>query len=209
MALTVADVIDNVRDWTEKNVCKKIKLKCEPASEDEPNDGDYNYRMVHPACFALFVPTNDKLPPEILSSVPSVCVRVMKGENNMTNHMGVVNLELSIATWSTGTHRRDILVPDKTNGTIKEWDGDGNLNYFDANGDGWRDAWNVVDLILRELQSTSSINGIAIDRSTPIEFGAYSDQKIIPDMYPNWYTWVSLTCNYPIAHTPKEYEQFL
>lgn len=56
--------------------------------------------------------------------------------------------------------------------------------YFDRNGDGWRDAWNLVDIALREIESRTNIAGYEIDRSTPVKFGPLTEQGGDPGLLP-------------------------
>lgn len=68
---------------------------------------------------------------------------------------------------------------------MQQWTGPEAEEYFDRNGDGWRDAWNFVDIALREIESRTNIAGYEIDRSTPVKFGPLTEQEAIPDFTPS------------------------
>ena len=56
----------------------------------------------------------------------------------------------------------------------------------------WRDAWNFLDTVVREVRNAESMGGLSIDRTQPVRFGPYSEQGAIPDLYPFWFSWVDV-----------------
>ena len=90
-----------------------------------------------------------------------------------------------------------------------QWTGEEADAYFKRNGDGWRDAWNFVDIALREIESRTEIAGFAIDRSVPVKFGPLTEQEAIPDYYPFWFSWVSFTLSYPLRRNIRNIESLL
>mgnify|MGYP001852461276 CR=1 FL=1 len=208
--MSVTNILDRVTDWARESVCSKIWLKTPPDSETDATDKGYDYRRVNPAAFTMYVPTKEKLPPAVLSPFPSVCVRCAGGEDHLNSGKGSVNIELCFSAWSTGTHGKDLLFPDKENALrAKWWSGPEAEAYFQRNGGGWRDAWNMVDIALREIESVTNIDGILIDRSTPVKFGPLTEQEAIPDYYPFWFAWVSFSVNYNIIRNIREIEGLL
>lgn len=209
--MSVVNIIDRVTEWAREEICKPVKLKCPPDdSENIANDAGYEYKLVTPACFALYVPTKEKLPPSIMSTFPSVAIRIMEGSDSLDGSGGNIKLEMVFSTWDTGTHGKDMLLPIKgMPGEFLKMSDDEASTYFERNSDGWRDAWNWVDTALRALESTTNINGYEIDRKTPIKFGPITEQEAIVDFYPFWFAWVSFAINYPIQRSIKEFEKFL
>lgn len=205
--MSIVNTLDIVTEWARREICQEVKLKV-PPNDNEANDENYKYNRVTPACFPLFVPTTDKMPPSILSPIPSLCVRIMGGSDSMTESKGSMTLEFSFSTWSTGTHGQDILKPQE-DGTYKVWTGEDAEAYYIRDGDGWRDAWNWVDIALRKLESTSNIDGIAIDRNTPVTFGPFTEQEGIPDFYPFWFTWIRFAVESKLMRNNPNWEQFL
>ena len=166
---TAVEVVDTITEWAQAEICSKIRLKMPPEDDTESNAAGYEYTQVEPACFSLFMPSKDKLPPSVLSPFPSLCVRIMGGTDNLTANTGSINIEFAFSTWSTGTHGKDILIPDKENGLkFKEWNGEEAERYFKANFDGWRDCWNWVDIGLRAVRATQQLKVFRLTEVHPL-----------------------------------------
>ena len=207
--MTVVGIIDEITAWARAEICEKVKLKM-PPEDDENNGAHYEYQTVTPACFSLFVPSKDKLPPSVLSPIPSLCVRVLEGEDDLTVNNGRITVEFAFSTWSTGTHGQDILYPDENDhSTVKQWTGQEAEAYFKANANGWRDAWNWIDVALRAIESTLTINGIEIDRSAGVKFYPFKEQESIPDFYPFWFTGIQFKVNRPLIRNIPEIQDLL
>ena len=205
--MSVTKIIDDVRDWLEAVVCPQIQLKA-PPDDAEPMDKDYDHTLVTPLAFSMYVPTKDMLPPPIKSVYPSVCARVMDGADDMAKKDGIVNIQLCFSTWNPGTHGTDIMKKQE-DGSFKRWTGPEARDYFQRYGDGWRDAWNFVDIARQALESTTAINGHAIDISTPIKYGPLTEQDAIPNYYPFWYAWLSFTLKYPLFRNDTNLQNLL
>ena len=205
--MSVVRVIDTLTEWAKENICEKIKLKVPPLNE-EANDAGYEYELATPAAFGMYVPTSEKLPPNVKSPFPSVCVRFTKGQDTPSENEGFVDVEFCFSTWDTGLHGKDILKPDGLNG-FKRWSGAEADAYFKRNGEGWRDAWNFVDIALRAVESVTNIGGYVIDRNTPIMFGPLTEQESIPDLYPFWFAWISFRVKYPLMRNIEEVQKYL
>lgn len=206
--MSLAKLIDTVTGWAEDNICSKILLKCPPENED-PNDAGYDFQQVHPAAFSLFMPGSDKLPPNVASPIPSVCVRLVDGEDDMTDRIHrTAELQLCLSTWDPGRHGKDMLTPvQKPDGTMS-WRQAG-TDSFDRTYDGWRGAVNFADLTLQELESVTQIGGYEIDRKTPIRFGLFKEQESIPDFYPLWYFWVGFRISTYQMLSNKDFDDYL
>lgn len=194
--MSVVNTLDKVTEWVKENICSEIKLKMPPADDRAPTDAGYDYVLVTPSAFPLFVPTSDKLPPGALSPFPSVCVRFLEGEESLTEHSGTIGLQLCFSTWSTGLHSEDI-VDGAPNGK------------FTRNYDGWRDAWNFVDIALRKLGNSTTVGGFELDRSVPIKFGPLTEQGAIVEAYPLWFAWISFSIKPPNRRFVEGFQNFL
>ena len=102
--MSVVHLIDTVTKWAKENICSQISLKQPPNDMNAADDAGYKYNLVTPAAFAMYVPTAEKLPPNIHAPIPSLCVRFMSGENLPSNGSGFVDLQFCFSTWSPGTH---------------------------------------------------------------------------------------------------------
>lgn len=205
--MSVTHLIDTITEWAQVNVCDLVKLKELPKDADA-SDAGYKYSLVTPAAFPMYVPTSDKLPPGIHSPIPSLCVRFLAGQDNIAARQGAVEVQLCFSAWDTGTHGGDVFMPNG-DGTFRKLEEAAKRGYFRRSGDGWRDAWNFVDIALRAIESVTHIGGYTIDQSAPIKFGPLSEQEAIPDFYPLWFAWVSFTAVYPIQRNISDIQKFL
>lgn len=196
--MSIVNTLDSVTAWVQENICNGVKLKAPPGDEAAPTDAGYEYQLVTPTAFSLFVPSKDKLPPAVLSSFPSVCVRFMEGEETLKDSSGSIGVQLCFSTWSPGVHIRDIV--GKPGEDAKP---------FTRNADGWRDAWNMVDVALRKLGNSLAVGGFEIDRSVPIKYGPLTEEGAIIDAYPLWFAWVSFRVTYPLRRNIKEIQHLL
>lgn len=208
--MTVVEIMDKITAWAAAEICSKIKLKSPPENDDESNSAGYEYKLVTPACFPFFVPSKDKLPPSVSTPLPALCVRILEGEDSLTNSRRTVVVDFSFSTWSTGTHGKDWFLKHPTDGMKRiQWTGEEAEKHFSRNNEGWRDAWNWVDVALREIENTPSINGIEIDRTAGVKFYPFKEQDSIPDYSPFWFTGIQFTVKLPLVRNVVEYKEFL
>ena len=205
--MSVVNLIDTLAEWAKQNICEHIQLKQAPLS-DEPEDGGYDYKLVHPAVFPMYVPTSEKLPPNIHAPFPSLCVRFVKGADTVTERTGAVDIQLCFSAWNPGIHGRDILL-SADGKTFRPWSEAEAQTYFRQTSDGWRDVYNFVDIALRAVESVDCIGQYTIDKSTPVEFGPLAEQESIPDFYPMWFAWISFRVTYPLRRYNPDIENLL
>lgn len=210
--MSITNTLDRVVRWVQAEICDPVKLKMPPDGDMDtrPNAEDYNYRTVTPAAFPLFVPTHDKLPLAVITSVPSVAVRIVKGADDMDDDVGRLNLEMEFSTWNPGTYGKDILIPVSEHpGQFQFLSDEEAAGKFEIYTDAWRDLWNWIDEARRKLRNTAQIDGIQIDRSVPIEFAPFATQDGIPDLYPIWIGYITFAVNYQLTEHNPGIEQFL
>lgn len=206
--MSVVSILDTITEWARSNICDHIMLKQPPEDIDSPVDGDYQYSRVHPAAFPMYVPTADKLPPNIHSPFPSLCVRFEQGEDSAANSDRSVDIQFCFSAWNPGAHGSDMLNPVQ-NSVFRVWSGSEADAYFKRNSEGWRDVWNFVDIALRAVENVTHIGGYTIDRATPIKFGPLKEQESIPDFYPYWFAWMSFRVTCPLQRNIASIQNFL
>ena len=79
--MSIVDNLDKVAKWARENICTKVKLKL---PDDDRNDGSYTVQLVSPEAFVLYVPTRDRMPPKVTAPIPSICVQLMEGKEDLT-----------------------------------------------------------------------------------------------------------------------------
>lgn len=203
--MSVIHIIDTLSEWAQRNICDHVQLKKPPANL-EANDDGYSYEMVHPAVFPMYVPTSEKLPPQIHSPFPSLCIRFLKGSDELNGNSGHLDIQFCFSAWDPGTHSEDIV---HAYGAVPYGEKGKQTATFERNGKGWRDVWNFVDTAIRAVESVTNIGGYTIDRETPVEFGPLTEQEAIPDFYPFWFAWISFRVNYPLRRNINELHQYL
>lgn len=206
--MSIVHLLDTITEWARVNICEQITLKQPPADLEAPVDGEYEYKRVHPAAFAMYVPTAEKNPPNFHAPYPSLCVRFMQGQDEAASGNGIVDVQFCFSAWNPGTHGPDVLHPvfDKM---YQVWGGEQANAYFQSNGEGWRDVWNFADVALRAVESVTHIGNYKIDRATPIKFGPLTEQEAIPDYYPYWFAWISFRVNYPLRRNISSIQNLL
>ena len=210
--MSIVNIIDTVTEWARVNICDGTRLKMPPDGDGDacPNAEQYDYREITPACFSLYMPTQEKLPPGVLSPIPSVVVRVLSGEDNLTENSGSLKMDMCFSTWNPGTYGKDILIPAKDHpGEMSLLPEEEAAGKFEIYTNGWRDVWNWVDKALRALESTTTLNGVIVDRTVPVTYGPLAEQEGIPDLYPLWFAWVAFSVVFPLNRYDAEVEQFL
>lgn len=206
--MSVVNILDSVTEWVRENICTQIKLKLPPDNDTDPTDAGYEYKLVTPAAFPLFVPAKDKAPPGILSPIPSVCVRFLEGDEILATSKGTIGIQLCFSTWNPGLHGQDILRPNEKGGS-KIWTGPEADAHFQRSADGWRDAWNFVDIALRELGNTTNVGGYLVNQRDPIKFGPLTEEGAIIDAYPLWFAWCSFSLSYDLRRNVAEISNLL
>ena len=208
--MTVVEIVDQVTAWAQKEICDKVRLKMPPENDKDSDSAGYEYTTVTPTAFSLFIPSKEKLPPAVLSPIPSLCVRILEGEDSLTDKSGRITLEFCLCTWNPGIHGQDILFPDeKDHSIVHQWKGAEAEAYYQRHYEGWRDAWNWVDVTLRALESHLDINGIEIDQSAGIKFYPMKEQEAIPDFYPFWFACVQFGVRRPLVRNIPSYQHLL
>lgn len=207
--MSIVRLIDTVAEWARVNICDHIQLKQPPEDLEAPVDGDYEYTVVNPAVFPMYVPTADKLPPNVHSPFPNLLVRFMKGQHDVAGRNGYVDVQFCFSAWNPGQHNEDVFYPNG-DGTYRRGSPRplGRTNFV-RDGEGWRDVWNFVDIALRAVESTTRIGEYSIDTATPIDFGPLTEKEAIPDFYPMWFAWMTFRVTFPLRRNVEEYENFL
>lgn len=205
--MSIVKILDDITAWAQTNICSRIMLKVPPAN-GEPNDYDYDYKVANPVAFTMYVPTQDKLPKNVPSAFPSLCVRFMEGENNLSNNKGTIGIQLLLSVWSPGLYGADYFTVNPEDSL--QWQAQAEEKVkFQRNGEGWRDIWNFTDIAVHAIESTAHISGYEIDRSVPVKFGPLTEQDAIPDFYPFWFSWVTFQLTYPQQRNTDNIQQFL
>lgn len=195
--MTVTDALIKVSEWLNKGVCARYKFKKEPEAK-KPIDDNYEYEEVNPHAFPLFVPAKDKLPPNVKTNMPSVCVQIVDGSDDATKGTRDINLNLGITCWNPGVHSQDVYYHKP-----------GEPEKFRTGYDGWMDVWNFVDATVREIESITGIDGLYFAKDVPVRYGTYKEQETIPDYYPHWNAYIQFTLRSDFARNNQDIEKFL
>ena len=209
--MTLVQSIDGVVEWLRESVCSQITLKL---PDDYKNDDAYDVEFVNPAAFPLYVPGEDRLPPSVPAPIPSVCVQLMKGSDDLLEKKRQLELRLCLACWNPGEHGREVLQTRKDENAL------GGYSYYHAAGDaaktyarnmeGWRDSFNFADLVLRALEGTEYIAGHRLVKEAGIEYGPFTEEGNIWDYYPYWHNWISFKLEAGVVvKTPEIYKDYL
>lgn len=201
--MTIVESLMRISNWLDENVCKDLKFKAPPQDIDKPINGKYEYKEITPKAFPMFLPTKDRLPPGIISSIPSICVTLVNGTDENRKGSRDLNINLGFSCWNPGQHSLDIYYQEGTKPEQPE--------KYRSTADGWLDVWNFVDYALRQIEQVTNMNEICIVLDEPITYGPYKEQDAIPDFYPHWFAWINLTVrvDYLRNNVEDNYAEFL
>lgn len=201
--MTITSIVENVTSWAQEAICNQLKLKAAPDTGEAMDEG-YEHKLVTPTAFPMFIPTADRKPPGCPATIPSCCVQLLEGEDTPTRHSRAIKLRLCVATWSPGEHGRDNFIPEG-DGSFKQSDAD----TFAKSEDGWKDAWNFTDTAIAALEKAGTINGLRVATELGIKFGPFTEQNVVPNLWPFWYAWIEFWIDGAISRSPSEYETLL
>lgn len=226
--MTLVKSIDSVVEWLNEKVCSQITLKLPDDYKNDATDAEF----VNPAAFPLYVPGKDRLPPSVLAPIPSVCVQLMEGNDDLLKSKRQLQLRLCLACWNPGVtggevlHPRDIAIAGTAivGRSVVVDTGSSNplgakkfyrltgetAQTYARNMDGWRDSFNFADLVLRELESAEYIAGHRLVKESGIKFGLFTEEGNIWDYYPYWHNWITFTLEAGVVRsTPEIYKDYL
>lgn len=198
--MTIVRTIDSIVDWLNANVCPEILMKV-PPTDRNPDDVTYDYKLMHPHTFPLFVPTRDKLPPNVVCNTPSICVQLTNGNDDPDNRE--INISLGFGAWNPGIHPGDWIIPYGYNPE------EGETDTFISIAEGWRDLWNLVDITAAKLQSTTYIGDVEVMQYEGMEFGQYREEQSIASYYPFWYAYLNFKVRSSLRRNNAAIEEML
>ena len=205
--MSIVNSIETVRDWLTAEVCPLVKLKL---PDDNATDASYPYKLVNPAAFSLFVPSKDRTPPNIAAPIPSVCVQIVQGDDDLLQSARDIKIRLCFSAWDPGYHGPDIFKPQGDgSGTYIQQYNEAAASYFVKNGEGWRDAWNFVDTALRLIENAEYLGDLRVIKEKGITFGPVAEQDAVPDFYPYWFAWAEFSVEETLTRNPKSYQHLL
>lgn len=200
--MTIARTIDLICDWLNAGVCQEVELK-KPATDKEPTDINYDYQLVHPYAFPLYLPTKDNLPPNAECTFPSICVQLEYGTDTSNNRE--MNISLGFGAWTPGIHPKDWIIPE---------DGeDYDTETFKKSMEGWRDLWNFADRTITAIEQTTYIGQDESEKvevmKDGMEFGPYKEEDSIPSFYPHWFGYFKFRVRSTLLRNNQDIINFL
>lgn len=216
--MSIVDTISKIADWLNSGPCLKIKFKV-PAPEGKAMDESYEYSLVHPTAFPLYVPARGRLPPAVKTEMPSIAVMIEDGEDRLVKDR-YINIVLAFSCWNPGNHEKDIFYSgsdEKFEAWKEEYfptiedrqTKESKLVKYRKTADGWMDLWNFIDTIIREIEQIDLINEIEIVKNVPVKFEPFKEQDSVPDYYPFWFGTVRFTVHENIIRNNDIYRELL
>lgn len=201
--MIITQILENITTFVQENICTQIEL-LKPS--EKPLDSEYTEEYMNPTAFACFVPTKDKLPPDVECVIPSICVQLLEGSDDLKNNEETLQIRLAFSIWRPGSY-----------GTVTTTttDSDGNETTTEEtkwtmNTDGWKDVLLALDRAKRIIQKTPYMEDMKVSKKDPIKFGFFFNEDGIVQQYPYWYAWISfnLTCGIS-AIAVADYQELL
>lgn len=191
--MTIVDTVTEIMGWLSSSVAPLVSLKLQPdgwGEEGLADDRDYQFETVHPGVFGMYWPSSkEALPPGVRDVQPGMLVQVVSGTEDYSSSTSDLTVRIHLSAWNPGRHGCDVWDPNgpgADHGFSRRDDHD----FAPVYDDGWRDAWNLLDTLLRELRGVKRFGEARLDRAQPVTFGPYSDQGDVVDLYPYWFCYV-------------------
>jgi hypothetical protein len=137
----------------------------------------------------------------------------MEGTDDLLTRRRSLNMRLCLHCWNPGVHGDELLHPSekkdaiwgvKYNKNIK-----GEAQTFARDMEGWRDAFNLLDLTLRELEGAEYLNGLRLVKESDIKYGLFEQDGDIASYYPYWHSWITFTLEAGVVLKKRPYEDML
>jgi len=200
--MTITGIVDNIVDWLNEHVCPEVLMRL-PSEDGKATNKNYNYTMVHPHAFPLYLPTRDKLPPKVKANVPSVTVQLEYGNDDPQNRE--VSITLNFSGWAPGTYEDDWIIPEDYEPA------EGEIPQFRPDYEGWRELWNFVDKTAAAVQSTVFMgDNVEVMQWAGMEFGPYREEDTtVLDYHPFWYAYLKFKVRCSLRRLNEEVNQYL
>ena len=186
------EVIDNLTAWVQANLCDGMEL-LRPSETNMSSE----YNLVTPTAFALYVPPKDQLPPDVEQQLPSICLQFREGTDDMVKNTRSLKFRLAFSAYRPG-HFTEV-EDEEGNTSIK----------FTRDAEGWKDLWLWVSKSIHTIQSEMYIEGVKVDRSTPIKYGHFQIDDTLVEAYPMWYAWIEVNLTCGISLKQNSYKNYL
>ena len=208
--MSVVVDLERIAEWARETICSQISLK---VPDDDHMDMDYEYETVNPNVYTLFVPNEDDLRQPAKSIAPYLAVQVVGVEDDAKLSQRVYSIRFLLAAWNPGMHGAgDVLAYRKHSGAEDDY----RVYYeqtpsetFQATDEGWRDAWNFLDLTLWALESFALPDGLTLVRDEEIRSFPYQVDGDLVDCYPYFYNYVEFKVRTTLIRDMKAYQGFL
>jgi len=210
--MTIVTILDNVRKWCDENICDKTTMKL---PDDNVNDQGYTPVYVKPSAFVLYLPAKDRLPPKVPAPIPSLCVQLMEGKDELIGNIRRLSIRLCLAAWNPGDHGQELYMPHKESALIgghfyRKWTGDEAKEHYKRSAEGWRDVWNFADIALSCIETAEYMAGLRLVKESGITYGPFVDDGTIWDYYPYWHSWIAFTLECGLVRkAPDVYKDLL
>ena len=207
--MTETDILNTLQKWAENSLCG-VLLK-EP--DDEATDDEYNYRLVHPRAFCLFVPTPEKM--EHIDAKPVPCVCILLNPPTKKNGIATAAVQLRLSTWDPGNHAGDYLTGrgyiQAGDAKAQIFDGD-EKRAFKLDAEGWRSLYHWIDTINAEIKKNPVIEEkIRIKTEDEIKSGVFGmdGNGQILDFHPYFHGFIDFSIEYGYNTGSRDFDNLL
>lgn len=215
--MAVVDALDKVGKWLGERVCPRVKLKIPPEDRNARQDEGYDYKLGLPQVHVLYLPTAKTKPPGVHYTAPGIVVQPVEGNDDLTTQSRDMRVRLSFLTWDPGRHGPDTFYPRPGEPLPRGVDptraygmfAQPNEPAFQATHEGWRDAWNLMDVAIREVENAEAIEGMAVSRNAKVSYGPYLFDEAPVDFYPYWMLWAEFTISEPLRRNRQDIDTLI
>lgn len=207
--MTIKRIIDAVTAWAEDAICRGILLK---APDDDANAE--NRGLIEPVAFPIYLPSSERLPPNVAAPIPSICVLVKNGKDEPGERRRVLNMRLTVAVWNPGRHGSEMRYPqdDPFAELGRRYEGPSSPEdrlLYERNMTGWGDVWNLADRAIAAVENTEYIAGMRLMKEDGVTYGPFEEDGAVYDFYPYWFLWIDFSLEAGNEPRSEQYAAFL
>lgn len=190
---TLVDIVEGLTDWLNEKVCPQIRLL---VPDDDNMDDSYRGKRVVPKAYPLFSPYGFDSPEYSIPGTPGIVVGVLEGTDDQKQGTRTLTIQLQLISWAPGAYGSELLRvrkdPNAPLGRKYYCTDPHDGQTYERTKDGWKDSYNFLELVLREIQKNELINGMRIKiKDGQLAYGHFRTDTGPMDLYPYWINYIT------------------
>lgn len=208
---TLVDIVEGLTNWLNDKVCPQIQLLL---PDDDHMDDSYRNKRVCPRAYPLFSPYGYDSPEYPVPGTPGIVVGVLEGTDNQKAGTRTLTVQLQLISWAPGAYESELFRvkkdPKAPLGRKYFCTDPYDHQTFERNKDGWKDSYNFLEIVLREIQKNELINGMRIKiKDGQLNYGHFRTDTGPMDLYPYWINYITFEVETGNVIPARSYQRML